>query len=135
MRVMTAATVSSNTVQTDAVCGPARALGLAELGTPAALALAAVSGAVYATGFPPLSWSITPWLALAPLLVACASLSPARAFAAGMCWTGAAAAGVAWFLPGMLSGYFGLTTVSSWLANLALRACLHRIHASAYAAW
>jgi apolipoprotein N-acyltransferase len=76
-----------------------------------------------------------PWLALAPLLVACASLSPARAAAAGMCWTGAAAAGVAWFLPGMLSGYFALTTVSSWLATLAVAACLHGIYVSAYAAW
>src|SRR5262245_49126863 len=132
---MTAVTVSSNTMQTDAGCRPARALGVAELGIPAALALAAVSGAVYATGFPPLSWPLAPWLALAPLLVACASLSPARAAAAGMCWTAAAAAGVAWFLPGMLSSYFGLTTVSSWLATLAVAGCLHGIHVSAYAAW
>ncbi len=107
----------------------------ARVTTPTAFALAALSGLVYAAGFPPLSWSIAPWVALAPLLVACASLSPARAAAAGMCWTATAAAGVAWFLPAMLSGYFGLATGAGWLATLAAVGGLHGVYVSTYAAW
>jgi apolipoprotein N-acyltransferase len=98
-------------------------------------AFAAVSGLVYAAGFAPLSWSMAAWLALVPLLVACAALSPLRAAMAGMCWTAAMGVGVAWFLPSMLSNYFGLAGVSSWLAAVAIVALLHGVYVSAYAAW
>lgn len=89
----------------------------------------------YAAGFPPLSWSIVPWLALAPLLVACAALSPWRAAMAGMCWAVTVAVGVVWFLPAMLSGYFGLATVPSWLATGAIVGGLHGVYVSVYCAW
>ena len=75
----------------------------------AAIALAIAGGAAYAAGFPPLGWSLTPWVALAPLLIACASLSPGRAAVAGMCWAATAAVALGRFLPAMLSGYFGLS--------------------------
>lgn len=98
-------------------------------------ALPVLSGLVYAAGFPPLSWSIAPWLALAPLLVACAVLSPLRAAVAGMCWACTVAVGTAWFLPGMLSGYFGLATVPSWIATVAIVGGLNGVYVSGYAAW
>src|SRR5262249_61912808 len=61
-------------------CGAtSRASAAAGVGTSTAFALATVSALAYAAGFPPLSWSLAPWLALAPLLVACAALSPFRA--------------------------------------------------------
>jgi len=101
----------------------------------AAFALAALSGLAYAASFPPLSWTMAAWLALVPLLVACAGLSPRRAALAGMCWTATMAAGVGWFLPAMLSHYFGLATVPSWLASLAIAVGLHGIYVSSYAAW
>ena len=41
------------------------------------------------------------------------------------------AVGVAWFLPGMLSGYFGLATVPSWLATVAIVGGLHGVYVSA----
>lgn len=102
---------------------------------PLAFGLAALSGAAYATAFPPLSWSIAAWVALVPLLVACASLSPLRAAAAGMIWTAMGAAGVASFLPGMLNRYFGLAPAASYLAALAAVVVLHGIYISAYAGW
>src|SRR5262245_28583429 len=105
------------------------------VGTPTAFVLATVSALAYAAGFPPLSWSIAPWLALAPLLVACAALSPRRAAMAGMWWATAAGLGVAWFLPTMLSRYFGLATVPSWLAAGAIVSGLHGIYVGLYAAW
>ena len=89
-------------------------------------ALPVLSGLVYAAGFPPLSWSIAAWLALAPLLVACAALSPLRAAVAGMCWAARWPSGVAWFLPGMLSHYFGLAAVPSWIAAVAIVGGLQR---------
>jgi apolipoprotein N-acyltransferase len=105
------------------------------IGTPGAFVLSTLSALAYAAGFPPLSWPITPWLALTPLLVACAALSPARAAIAGMCWAVTAAVGVAGFLPTMLSGYFGLATLPSWLGTVAIVGGLHGVFVSAYAAW
>ncbi|HEV7734211.1 MAG TPA: apolipoprotein N-acyltransferase [Candidatus Binatia bacterium] len=119
----------------DALALPQRPVVRTRIAASTAFGLASLSGAVYATGFPPLSWTIAPWLALVPLLVACAALSPLRAAMAGMCWAVTAAIGVAWFLPGMLSGYFGLSPVPSWLATVAVVGGLHGLSVSAYAAW
>jgi apolipoprotein N-acyltransferase len=105
------------------------------VGTAAAFALCTVSALVYAAGFPPLAWSIAPWLALAPLLVACAALSPWRAALAGMWWAMVAGLGVGWCLPGMLSRYSGLAAGPSWLATVAVVGGLHGVYLSLYAAW
>jgi apolipoprotein N-acyltransferase len=107
---------------------------IAALSAPGAFALAALSGALYAAAFPPLSWSIAAWVALVPLLVACAALSPLRAAMAGLCWTATMALGVAGFLPDMLSRYFGLAAVPSWLAAV-VAAAFQGIYVSGYAAW
>jgi apolipoprotein N-acyltransferase len=105
------------------------------VGVLAPFALCGLSGLVYAAAFPPLSWPIAAWVSLAPLLVVCAALPPLRAALAGICWTAGAAAGVASFLPAMLSSYFGLATVPSWIAALAIVAGLHGPFVCAYAAW
>ena len=60
---------------TDQLALPAVTAGRATWGpvvisTPAAFGLAVLSGLAYATGFPPLSWSIAPWLALTLLAYA-----------------------------------------------------------------
>lgn len=98
-------------------------------------ALAGLSEVIYATAFPPLSWTIAAWVSLVPLLVACAALSPLRAAMAGMCVTMAGAVGVASFLPAMLSRYFGLAVVPTWIATVAIVAGLHGIFVGGYAAW
>src|SRR5581483_11860009 len=90
---------------------------------------------LFASAFPPLSWTPVAWIALVPLLVACASLSPARAAVAGLCWTATATVGVAAFLPGMLGRYFGLGTVPAWCAAVATVAGLHGVWVTAWAAW
>lgn len=105
------------------------------LGLPAALALAGIGGVAYGAGFPPLAATAAPWLALAPLLIACARLSPGRAALAGLCWTAAAAAIVCRFLPGMLSGYFGMSPAWSLAASIAAVAGLHGSFIAAWAAW
>lgn len=104
------------------------------LATPAAFAGATLSGLLYAATFPPLSWSWLAWVALVPLLVACAALSPWRATMAGMGWTVAMGVGVASFLPRMLSDYFGLASASTLIATLAIVG-LHAVYVSGYAAW
>jgi apolipoprotein N-acyltransferase len=108
------------------------AAGVSPLGP---FALAAVSGLVFSTSFPPHSWSSAAWIALVPLLGACAVLPPRRAAIAGLVWTAATAVGVAGFFPHMLADYFGLSTGPSWLAAFAIIACLHGIWIGAYAAW
>lgn len=109
--------------------------GQGELSLPAGIALAAGGGAVYAAGFPPLEWAPAPWLGLAPLLVACASLSPARAALAGLTFAATAALVIGRFLPAMLSAYFGLAPHWSWLATLAAVVLLHGTFVAAFAAW
>ena len=54
--------------------------GLAAVDARRAYALAVLSGVLYATAFPPLSWSGAAWCALVPLLVGCSALSPASAW-------------------------------------------------------
>jgi apolipoprotein N-acyltransferase len=105
------------------------------VGTPMAFALAIASGMAWAAGFPPVSWPFAPWVALAPFLIACASLSPGRAALAGTCWATAAAVGVASFLPAMLSRYFGLAQLPTWAATMVVVGGLHGLYVSAYAAW
>lgn len=112
-----------------------RAVDTARLGTSTACALAALSGLAYASGFPPRAWTAAPWVALAPLLIACAALPPARAALAGMVWAATAAAAVASFVPGMLTAYFGLGAGASWLATIAVVGGLHGVYVGAYAAW
>jgi apolipoprotein N-acyltransferase len=102
---------------------------------PTAFALTTLSALAYAAAFPPLSWSIAPWLSLAPLLVVCATLSPLRAAMAGMWWAAVAGLGVVWFLPEMLSRYFGLATAPSWLAAGAIVGGFHGVPVGLYAAW
>ena len=108
---------------------------LAVTAKTAPLALAALSGLIYAASFPPLSRSWAAWIALVPLLAASSRLSPRGAALAGMCWTATAAAGFASFLPSMLSQYFGLPALPSALASIAFTAVLLGIPVSAYAAW
>src|SRR4029453_1064149 len=104
--------------------GTSIALPGVAIGTPGAFVLSTLSGLAYAAGFPPLSRPVAPWLALTPLLVACAAPSPGRAARGGLCWAVTAAVGVAGFLPTMLSGYFGLATLPSWLGSVAIVAIL-----------
>ena len=55
--------------------------------------LALLSGAFYATAFPPLNWEFAAWMALAPLHFLVVRSTPRRAFGLGFLW------GCAWALP------------------------------------
>jgi apolipoprotein N-acyltransferase len=111
------------------------ARSLARAGTPAAFCLAGLSGLLYAASFPPLSWSWVAWFALVPLLMAAAAVSPRRAAAAGMIWGATMGIGVAWWLPDMLSHYFGLPVAFSWAGALLVIIAVEGVYVSAYAAW
>jgi apolipoprotein N-acyltransferase len=112
-----------------------RASRATDIGVPTAFALAALSGGAYAAAFPPVACAPAAWLALVPLLVACSALSPRRAALAGFVWMTTMGAGVAWCLPAMLTHYFGLATVPSWLASVAIVVGVNGAYVSAYAAW
>lgn len=98
-------------------------------------ALAVLSGLGFAAAFPPASRPAAAWVALVPLLVACAALRPRQAAVAGLCWTVAAAAAVAAFLPGMLSAYFGASAPAGWLGGATIVLLLHGTWIAAFAAW
>ena len=59
----------------------------------AEIVLALLSGALFATAFPPLNWGFVAWMALAPLHFIVARSTPRRAFGLGLLWGGA------WALP------------------------------------
>lgn len=112
-----------------------RAASRVAAGSAGAFALAGLSGLLYAAGTPPLSLAVVEWVAVAPLFVAVARLSPLRAAAAGMVWSATMVAGVAFYLPGMLSAYFGMAGVASWIGAVAFGIGLVGVYVSAYAAW
>jgi apolipoprotein N-acyltransferase len=60
------------------------------------------SGALLSTAFPPLNWSFSAWVALAPLYFVASRLTPWRAFRVGFLW------GLAWALP----SFFWLREIS-----------------------
>lgn len=99
-----------------------------------AAALTAASALLYAAGFPPLAQPWAPWLALAPLLIACATVTPARAALLGLGWAALFGAVVAGFLPGMLASYFAIPAPFAWLAAAALIGA-HGLPFAGYAAW
>jgi apolipoprotein N-acyltransferase len=97
--------------------------------------LVALSAALYGLAFPPLSLSAAAWVTLAPFLVAVAGLSPWRAAAAGMLLGVTASCTVAWWLPGMLEGYFAAPRGLSWVAVLAIGVGMVGIYFAAFGAW
>ena len=72
------------------------------------IAACAGSAALYGALFPPFELVWLAPMALAPYLWALAGLAPARAALLGLLWATLATAAVAWWLPEMLAGYFGL---------------------------
>jgi apolipoprotein N-acyltransferase len=67
-----------------------------------------VSAALYALAFPPASLRPLAWLSLAPFFAAVAGVSALRGAALGLIWAVAATAGVTWWFPRMLEGFFEL---------------------------
>jgi apolipoprotein N-acyltransferase len=80
----------------------------------------AVSAASYALAFPPVSLGPLMFVALVPILVSLARLPPARAALLGGLFAVLAALGVAYWLPGMLTDFFGVPAGLSLAATLAV---------------
>jgi apolipoprotein N-acyltransferase len=99
------------------------------------LALTLLSAALYAASFPPLSLAPLAWVALAPFFAAVALVRPRQAAVLGCVWGVAAAYGVAWWLPAMVSGYFQVSRVVGWLVFLAISVTLAGWYFAAFAAW
>ena len=70
--------------------------------------LTLISAAAYALAFPPVSLAPLMWFALAPLFAACARVRPGQAALLAGSFAVLAAAGVAYWLPGMLTDFFGV---------------------------
>lgn len=87
------------------------------LGLVAAVLASAVG---YALAFPPASISFLMWVTLAPLFATLASTTPARAALLASLFAVLAATGVAYWLPGMLQGFFGVPASLSVAATAAV---------------
>jgi apolipoprotein N-acyltransferase len=97
--------------------------------------LVVLSAALYGLCFPPLSVSALAWMVLVPFLVAISNVTPRRAAAYGLLLGLAATCTVAWWLPGMLAGYFGLSAGAGWVAFLTIGVGMVGVYFAAFAAW
>jgi apolipoprotein N-acyltransferase len=97
--------------------------------------LVVLSAGLYGIAFPPLSIPGAAWVTLVPFLVAVASMSPVRAAVGGMLLGVAATCTVAWWLPGMLEGYFAAPRGASWAAFLAIGVGMVGVYFAAFGAW
>jgi apolipoprotein N-acyltransferase len=97
--------------------------------------LVALSAALYGIAFPPLSMALAAWVTLVPFLVLVATTSPLRAAGAGVLLGVASSCTVAWWLPGMLEGYFAAPPGVSWLAFLGIGVGMVGIYFAAFGAW
>jgi apolipoprotein N-acyltransferase len=101
----------------------------------AASLLIVLSAAFYGVSFSPLSASAIAWITLVPFLVAVSKAPPGRAAVYGVLFGLAATCTVAWWLPGMLAGYFGLPAGAGWLAFLTIGVGMVGIYFAAFGAW
>jgi apolipoprotein N-acyltransferase len=100
-----------------------------------AIALCVASGAAYAALFPPLGGSWLAWIALVPLLVACAGSTPLRAAGLGLVWALTATVGIAWWLPQTFERFFDVPPALAWLGFLAGGVLIDGLPYAALGAW
>jgi apolipoprotein N-acyltransferase len=79
---------------------------LKPIGLAAAIALTAVSGALYGLAFPPVGWWPLAWIALVPFLVAIRDASAGRAIGLGVLLGVAVSCGVGTWMPDAVINYY-----------------------------
>ena len=99
------------------------------------LALSALSGGLYALGFPPWSVAALAWVALVPFFVAVSRLAPRQAAVCGVAWTLVAAYGVGWWFPAMIAAYFQVPALVGWVAFFVVSGTVAASYFAAFAAW
>src|SRR5262245_20878764 len=99
------------------------------------LVLTLLSAGLYAASFPPLSLVPLAWVALAPFFAAAALVRPRQAALLGCMWGVAAAYGVGWWFPAMVSGYFQASPLVGWAIFFAVSVGLAGWYFAAFAAW
>ena len=92
------------------------------------LGLVVVAAGLYGLAFPPVGWWPLGWIALVPLIVACAQLTPPRALAAGATFGLAAAYATSSWLPAMLADFFEV----SWIRGLGMTLAVYAALAASY---
>ncbi|HXZ83879.1 MAG TPA: hypothetical protein VEI82_00175, partial [Myxococcota bacterium] len=93
-----------------------------------------LSALLYAALLPFRVGALLCFVALVPLLLACAGASPLRALALGGAFGALGTFGVAWWFPGMSERYFGVAPPLAWLGLLALGA-LDALPCALFAGW
>jgi apolipoprotein N-acyltransferase len=99
------------------------------------LALTCLSAALYGLAFARPAFAPVAWVALVPFLAAVARVRPAAAAGLGFAMAIAGALGVTWWLPSMMTAYFGARPLAAWAGWLAV--CTATIAPSlvCFAAW
>ncbi len=100
-----------------------------------ALALALLSGVLYALALAPEAPPALAWIALVPLFAACARAGPRLGAACGAVFAGVASALLTLWFPGMLERYFGLAPTQAWLGWLGLAICIDAPPYALLGAW
>src|SRR5262249_30296241 len=106
-----------------------------DLMTAIPLFLTIGSAILYILSFPPFALSPLMWVALVPFFLTVSRARPGFAAAYGVLWGVVMTCGVAWCFPRMLADYFGLSTVTGWIALFAAGIGLAGVYSGAFAAW
>ncbi len=96
---------------------------------------ALLSGVLYALLVPAGAGALLSFVALIPLLLACATTTPRRAFVLGGLFGLTATLGIAWWFPGMVERYFGVTPLFAWLGLIAVGATIDALPYALFGAW
>jgi apolipoprotein N-acyltransferase len=97
--------------------------------------LVLLSAALYAALIPTAAGALLSFVALVPLFLACATTTPVRALALGGLFGLAATLGVAWWFPGMVERYFGVTPLLAWLGLFAVGATVDALPYALFGGW
>ena len=96
---------------------------------------ALLSGVLYAALLPTGAGEWLSFVALVPLILACATTTPRSAFAVGGLFGLTATLGVAWWFPGMVERYFGVSPGLAWLGLAAVGATVDALPYALFGAW
>ncbi|MBI3250183.1 MAG: apolipoprotein N-acyltransferase [Deltaproteobacteria bacterium] len=94
-----------------------------------------LSSGLYVLSFPPFSFTLLAWVALAPFFLAATMTRPRSAALYGGLWGVAVMHGVGWWFPQVVANYFQVSFAVGWIGLLAVSIFLIGSSVAGFAAW
>lgn len=102
---------------------------------PHPLFLILISAVLYGLSFPPFSFSLLMWGALAPFFIVAATVPPRSAAAYGVLWGVVMTCSFGWAFPQLVANYFALSLLSGWGLLMVVSLVLFGVYFGVFALW